>query len=311
MDDQGAKSDVTSELLGSFTYQWKKDGIAVNGATASSISLTNISENGVYELDGVLETYSPTSNTLNVLLLVDENLTITASSLVSCNDSESITISTTTDLSTATYDWFKDGVDLNISTETLNVTETGKYQLVVMRNGCPLPSNEITISPLDDSLITLDSPDTIVFPTGGSKTVTARGGTSYEWFDMNNSLLSDDASVTFTEEGSYLLMAKIENCEITKQITVVLQDTFKVPNVITVNGDGINDQWIIPNTYSRNKDINVLIYNAKGEVILNVKDYQNNWPESTTAFSKQNMVFYYKIKTDKEVLKQGTITIIR
>jgi gliding motility-associated-like protein len=311
LDTQGVKTDVTSELIGNFTYQWKKDGIGVNGATASSISLTDISENGIYELDAVVETYSPTSNTLSVLLLVNETLAITASSLVSCNDAEFITISTTTDLSSTTFDWIKDGVDLNSLTETLNVSETGKYQLVVYRNGCPLPSNEITISPLDDSLITLDSPNTVVFPTGGSKTVTASGGTAYQWVDINNVLLSDSASVTFTEEGSYLLIANIENCEITKQITVVLQDIFKVPNVITVNGDGINDQWIIPNTYSRNKDINVLIYNAKGEVILNVFDYQNNWPESTIAFKKQNMVFYYKIKTSKEVLKQGTITIIR
>ncbi len=311
LDDQGAKTDVTADLIGNFTYQWKKDGVAVNGATARSISLTDISENGGYELDAVLESYSPTSNSLNVLLLVNEDLNITASSLVSCNDSESITISTTTDLSSATFDWIKDGVDLNIATETLNVSETGKYQLVVYRNGCPLPSNEVSIAPLDDSLITLDSPETVVFPSGGSKTVTASGGTAYQWLDMNNALLSDSPSVTFTEEGSYLLVANIENCEITKQITVALQDTFKVPNVITVNGDGINDQWIIPNTYSRNKDINVLIYNSKGEVILNVVDYQNNWPESTTAFSKQNMVFYYKIKNSKEVLKQGTITIIR
>ncbi len=311
LDSQGVKTDVTSDLLTAFAYQWKKDGANINGATSNTISLTDISENGSYTLDAVLESYSPTSNELNVLLLVNETLTIEASSMVSCNDTESITISTTTDLSTATFDWFKDGVNLNISSETLNVTETGKYQLVVMRNGCPLPSNEVNISPLDDSLITLDSPAKVIFPSGGSKTVTASGGTSYQWFDMNNTLLSDDSSVTFTEEGSYLLVAKIENCEITKELTVALQDTFKVPNVITVNGDGINDQWIIPNTYSRNKDINVLIYNAKGEVILNVKDYQNNWPESTTAFSKQNMVFYYKIKTDKEVLKQGTITIIR
>ncbi|MGY8914733.1 MAG: T9SS type B sorting domain-containing protein [Flavobacteriales bacterium] len=311
LDDQGAKTNVTADLIGNFTYQWKKDGVAVNGATASSISLTDISENGGYELNAVLEGYSPTSNTLNVLLLVNEDLNITASSLVSCNDFETITISTTTDLSSATFDWIKDGVNLNISTEALNVSKTGKYQLVVYRNGCPLPSNEVTIAPLDDSLITLDSPDTVVFPSGGSKTVTASGGTAYQWLDMNNALLSNSSSVTFTEEGSYLLVANIENCEITKQLTVALQDTFKVPNVITVNGDGINDQWIIPNTYSRNKDINVLIYNAKGEVILNVVDYQNNWPESTTAFSKQNMVFYYKIKTSKEVLKQGTITIIR
>jgi gliding motility-associated-like protein len=311
LDSQGEKTDVTSDLIGNFTYQWQKDGATVNGATASTISLTNISENGGYELDAVLESYNSTSNTLNVLLLVDDTLTITASSLVSCNDSEAITISTTTDLSTSTFDWIKDGVDLNMATEAINVTETGKYQLVVYRNGCPLTSNEVTIAPLDDSLITLDSPDMVVFSTGGSKTVTASGGTSYQWLDMNNGLLSDSASVTFTEKGNYLLVANIENCEITKQITVVLQDTFKVPNVITVNGDGINDQWIIPNTYSRNKDINVLIYNSNGEVILNVFDYQNNWPESTMAFAKQNMVFYYKIKTSEEVLKQGTITIIR
>lgn len=311
VDDQGAKTDVTADLIGNFTYQWKRDGVAVSGATASSISLTDISENGQYELDAVVESYSPSSNALNVLLLVNEDLTITASSLVSCNDSETITISTTTDLSSSTFDWIKDGVNLNISTEALNVSQTGKYQLVVYRNGCPLPSNEVTISPFDDSLITLDSPETVVFPSGGSKTVTASGGTAYQWLDMNNTLLSNSSSVTFSEEGSYLLIANIDNCEITKQLTVALQDTFKVPNVITVNGDGINDQWIIPNTYSRNKDINVLIYNSIGEVILNVVDYQNNWPESTMAFSKQNMVFYYKIKSSKEVLKQGTITIIR
>jgi hypothetical protein len=29
------------------------------------------------------------------------------------------------------------------------------------------------------------------------------------------------------------------------------------------------------------------------------------------TFAKQNMVFFYKIKDSNEVLKQGTITIIR
>jgi gliding motility-associated-like protein len=98
---------------------------------------------------------------------------------------------------------------------------------------------------------------------------------------------------------------------VTKTLKVVLQETFKVPNVITVNGDGINDLWIIPNTYSLNKDINVVIYNSKGEEVLNVFDYQNNWPTSSMAFAQQNMVFYYMVKTAKEVLKQGTITVIR
>ena len=88
-------------------------------------------------------------------------------------------------------------------------------------------------------------------------------------------------------------------------------DTFKVPNVITVNGDGINDQWILPNSYSNKADVNVIIYNEQGQEIINEFNYKNNWPQSATAFTKQNMVFYYKIRNASEVLKQGTITVIR
>ena len=45
--------------------------------------------------------------------------------------------------------------------------------------------------------------------------------------------------------------------------------------------------------------------------ILNEFDYSNSWPSSSMAFPRQNMVFYYKIRNAKEVLKQGTITVIR
>jgi GPH family glycoside/pentoside/hexuronide:cation symporter len=92
---------------------------------------------------------------------------------------------------------------------------------------------------------------------------------------------------------------------------VGVQLMFKVPNVITVNGDGINDLWILPNSYSKKEDINVVIYTDNGVEVFNANDYQNNWPQSTTSFAKQNMVFFYKIKKATEVLKQGTITVIR
>ncbi|WP_233268660.1 gliding motility-associated C-terminal domain-containing protein [Cellulophaga sp. L1A9] len=307
----GTKTDVTIDLEASMSYQWTKDGTAISGATSSSISLTAISENGSYQVDAIIDTFSPSSNSLPVVLKSNEVITIEASSLVACNSTDFITISTTTDLTGATFGWAKDGTVIDTSSLDLNTTEAGTYRLMVTRNGCAIPSNEVTISPLDESLVTLDSPLNIVFPEGGSKTITASGGTAYEWRDSNNTSISNSASISLITEGTYTLTAYVENCVIIKEVNVTYKDTFKIPNVITVNGDGINDLWLIPNSYSYQADVNVIIYNDKGEEVYNVYEYQNNWPESSNSFTSQNMVFYYKIKKGSDTIKQGTITVIK
>lgn len=311
VDSGGTRTDVTAALLGDFSYQWKRNGGVVAGATSSAISLTDPTENGSYEIDGTISTYNSTSNSLSVQLLVNETITITSTSLVSCGPAEPVTVSTTTNLTGETFDWFRDGSNLGVSTQDLTVTEPGTYQLVLQRSGCPLRSNEIIVSPLDENLITLDPSPNLVFPEGGSQMVTATGGATYSWLDSNNVEMSTTSSMTFTQEGDYVLIATVGNCQVIRNINVSYLDTFKVPNVITVNGDGINDQWIIPNTYSYKPDVNIIIYNEKGEELINVFNYQNTWPESSMAFTKQNMVFFYKIRTGSEVLKQGTITVIR
>ncbi|QXP51097.1 gliding motility-associated C-terminal domain-containing protein [Cellulophaga sp. HaHa_2_1] len=307
----GTKTDVTADLKASMSYQWKKDGTAVSGATSSMISLTDISENGSYQIDATIESFNMSSTSLPVVLRSNEVITIEASSLVACNSTDFITISTNIDLTGATFGWAKDGSIIDTTSLDLNTTDAGTYRLMVTRNGCSIPSNEVTISPLDESLVTLDSPLNIVFPEGGSKTITASGGTAYEWRDANNTSISNSASISLTTEGTYTLTAYVENCVIIKEVNVSYKDTFKIPNVITVNGDGINDLWLIPNSYSYQADVNVIIYNDKGEEVYNVFEYQNNWPESSTGFTSQNMVFYYKIKKGSDTIKQGTITVIK
>lgn len=307
----GSKTDVTASLEDSFTYQWKKDGSNVAGETAKSISLTNTAENGTYTLDATLSTYSDTSNALSVQLLTNENLTINSTGTVYCNGTETITITTTTDLSGETFSWERDGSSIDTASLALEVGAPGIYRLVIEKNGCDLISNEITITTFDDSLIQLDVDGDIVFPEGSSKTVTVRGGTSYQWFDTNNNLMSNSDTMTFTQEGEYILVSNIDNCQVTKQLTAVYLDLFNIPNVITPNGDGANDQWIIPNSYSNKNDVNVIIYNDRGAEVLNVMGYQNNWPSSSMSFQSQNMVFYYVVKNASTTLKKGTITVIR
>lgn len=307
----GIKTDVTADLKENLTYQWKKDGTDVPGATTATISLTEVAENGIYTLEARVASFLMTSNSLPVVLKSNEAVSITASDLTVCNSTETISVSTTNNLTGETFQWLKNGTVINTTDTTLTTSEVGIYQLVISREGCPISSNEITISPFDASLITLDSPEAVVFPEGGSKTITATGGTAYEWKDSSNNLISSSNTVTLTNEGTYVLTAFIDACVVSKEITVTYRDTFRIPNVITVNGDGINDLWLLPNTYSKKDDVNVIIYNSQGVEIFNVTNYQNNWPTSTMVFPSQNLIFYYTIKKGGDILKQGTITVIK
>ncbi len=311
IDSGGGRIDVTTDLLSAFAYQWEKDASAVAGATSSSISLTDISENGDYRITGQLDAYNITSAVLPVQLLVNETVTIASSSLIYCEGPDAVTISTSRDLSSETYSWLRNGADLSHLGNSIELNQTGTYQLVLQRGGCPLPSNEIVIAPLDESQIILDISGTVVFPEGSSRTVNANGGETYRWLDSNNNVVSNSSSMTFTEEGSYLLIATLGSCEVSRDIQVEYLETFRVPNVISVNADGINDQWILPNSYSNKQEVRVTIYNQRGEEIFNQNNYQNNWPESSRVFPRQNMVFFYKIRNADTVLKQGTITVIR
>lgn len=87
--------DVTSNVSSSFSFQWLKDGSNVVSETSSTISLTNSDENGAYEIEGSLDSFTITSNTLPVQLASNESITITSTSTVYCSADDTITISTT------------------------------------------------------------------------------------------------------------------------------------------------------------------------------------------------------------------------
>ncbi|AKA34959.1 gliding motility-associated C-terminal domain-containing protein [Flagellimonas lutaonensis] len=307
----GSKTDVTTDMEATFSYQWRRNGTDLAGETNNTLMVTDNTDNGDFILTGTAGAFNASSNTLSVQLRTSESIAINSSATVVCPGGDPVTLTTTRDLSGETFEWHRNGSDTGSTATELTVTQSGTYRLMVNIDGCMVPSNEIAVSDFDDSQLVIDTDENIVIPEGESITVTASGADTYNWYNTNNDLLSNSDRVTLSEEGQYVLVASIGDCEATRQLSVEYRDNFRVPNVVTANGDGINDLWVLPNTYSRRSDVTVTIYNEKGQEVLNVTDYQNNWPQSSTSFSEQNMVFYYKIRKENQTLKQGTITVIR
>ncbi len=90
-------------------------------------------------------------------------------------------------------------------------------------------------------------------------------------------------------------------------------DVPNIPNIISPNGDFINDTWILPLDYVSGTDTEVMIISALGEVVLQTNDYQNDWPTITSPidFKNVNPIYYYIITTPDKKVKKGSITVIK
>ncbi|MEN1784785.1 MAG: gliding motility-associated C-terminal domain-containing protein [Bacteroidota bacterium] len=307
----GDRVDVTTEMGSEFTYQWFRDDNLISGETNTILLVADESNNGNFKLTATLDAENYNSNTLPVQLRTSQTVSISTDIAVICEGAPSATISASLDLTGLTFQWFRDNTALPATTNSLTVDTAGNYTLSVEINGCQITSNAIQINDFDDSLSVLDVESPVVIIEGESTTLNAFGADEYQWYDAENNLIGTGASITLTEQGDYSVLATIGLCQVLQNISIEYRDTFLVPNVVTANGDGINDLWTLPNTFSKDDAIRVIIYNEQGEEVLNQTNYQNNWPESSVAFARNNQIFYYKIKNSLETLKQGTITVIR
>lgn len=101
-------------------------------------------------------------------------------------------------------------------------------------------------------------------------------------------------------------------------ITEPLDTITTLPNGITPNGDGVNDEFIIPEL-SMNPELypnnEFIVFNRWGDVVYSAKPYNNDWSGTTSSGNKDlpQGTYYYVIRLDigsGEVYK-GDVTILR
>jgi gliding motility-associated-like protein len=136
----------------------------------------------------------------------------------------------------------------------------------------------------------------------------------------NNSSSSLNPSHLFSEIGTYQITAIVDfECfseTLTQTITLVdCSDTlspnlpFEFPNVITPNGDGINDIFEIENLPENTE---VIILNRWGNIVFSATNYQNNWDgKDTSGKELVDGVYTYKFTTKAGKTGHGFVHLVR
>ncbi len=84
-------------------------------------------------------------------------------------------------------------------------------------------------------------------------------------------------------------------------------------DVITPNGDGKNDKWVVNKIFDFPNN-ELIIYNRWGQAVYAVKPYRNTWDGTTDAGKELPVGAYYyliKLNNDKNEVWSGSVTIIR
>jgi gliding motility-associated-like protein len=136
----------------------------------------------------------------------------------------------------------------------------------------------------------------------------------------NNSSSSLNPSHQFSEIGTYQISAIVEfDCytdTVMQNITLFnCSDSlspnlpFEFPNVITPNGDGINDIFEIKNLPENTE---VLMLNRWGNIVFYSTNYQNNWNgKDTSGKELVDGVYTYRFTTQDDRTGHGFVQIIR
>ncbi|MET4139016.1 CehA/McbA family metallohydrolase [Pedobacter sp. UYP1] len=127
--------------------------------------------------------------------------------------------------------------------------------------------------------------------------LTATGGTRYSW--TGSEILSGQLNATLTirpkQSGTYkVTVTNASGCTADQAINITVIDDYKLEagTLVTPNGDGINDKFVIKNIdYYPNNTLK--LFDKAGRVFYTKKSYANDWDGTVNGSPLTEGTYYY------------------
>jgi gliding motility-associated-like protein len=174
----------------------------------------------------------------------------------------------------------------------------------------------ITVNPLPVITITSDKGNSV--SKGEIVHLTATGAATYNWTATTSSIISGAhtavAEVRPQTNTTYQVTAATNlGCNSTASYSIATIEDFKVDatNVLTPNGDGKNDRWVIRNIDSY-PDNELKIFDRSGRMVFSQRNYNNTWDGKVNGHPLAEGTYYYFLTISGGAkTAKGFITIIR
>jgi hypothetical protein len=295
-------------------YKWYKDDVAIAGQSSSTLV---VNSTGKYyaEIDyGQCTDVNFSSNRVNVTSSSSGSAVTISSSLGNpfCSNGTGTVLTATSGNS---YVWKKDGaVIAGATNRSYTTNESGVYTVEVDFGGCKATGSiNLSTNGFDASIDVQDNYELSEGETLSVSITTDAATPTYEWY-LNGNIINGATTDTYliAVKGIYrVVISQVSGCVATKEFTFRIKGqsgpATVVPNIIKLSGDV--PYWDIPGEY-KNANTKVMIISSNGDMVLDVVDYQGDWPQTAIDFKNVSPVYYYVIKGDAGE-KKGSITVIK
>jgi gliding motility-associated-like protein len=199
------------------------------------------------------------------------------------------------------------------------------YKIQITSGGCSTLSDSVKVVLGAIPVIKVSNRDNYTISVGNATQVFAEGASSYVWsprINVSDPFIANPFLSPVTDNTKYIVTGtNNDGCSASDTISIHVVTGFAIQptNVITPNGDGINDTWEIKNIsyYSGGSTTNsnsVIIYNGNGTKVFEKENYTGGWGGTTFNGGKLATGTYYyviRLKTSTgEVPFKGSLTIL-
>jgi gliding motility-associated-like protein len=171
---------------------------------------------------------------------------------------------------------------------------------------------------IDPMPVAAASPNLITLGATSQLSAAGANAVNYTWVAVGGSgIVGSGATINVRPKGTTTYAVVVTNsfgyqATVPVLLTVIVDYKLVPNNLVTPNGDGVNDKWVIPNI-DMYPDNEVMVYDKAGRAVFAKRGYNNEWDGTVNGKKLKEDAYFYVIKFNKDgaLPIRGYVSIVR